>query len=77
MAANLGLAGRTVLITGGASGIGRECALALARCLADVTARIPADAPIRYLTDAENAELLGWDAEKYRQALNRDERGIS
>ncbi len=52
-------------------------ALALARCLADVTARIPADAPIRYLTDAENAELLGWDAEKYRQALNRDERGIS
>lgn len=31
MAANLGLAGRAVLITGGASGIGRECALALAR----------------------------------------------
>ena len=31
MGANLGLAGRIVLITGGASGIGRECALALAR----------------------------------------------
>ncbi|WVT72059.1 class II aldolase/adducin family protein [Sinorhizobium chiapasense] len=46
-------------------------ALAMARCLADVTARIPADARLRYLTEAENAELLGWDAEKYRQELNR------
>ncbi|WDZ75338.1 class II aldolase/adducin family protein [Ensifer adhaerens] len=46
-------------------------ALAMARCLADVTARIPADARLRYLTEAENAELLGWDAEKYRQQLNR------
>ena len=26
---------------------------------------------------AANAELLGWDAEKYRQALNRNERAIS
>lgn len=46
-------------------------ALAMARCLADVTARIPATARLRYLSDAENAELLGWDAEKYRQQLNR------
>ena len=46
-------------------------AVALAHCLAEVTSRIPADAALRYLTDAENAELLGWDAEKYRQALNR------
>lgn len=46
-------------------------AIALARCLADVTARIPPQAPIRYLTAEENAELLDWDAEKYRQALNR------
>lgn len=46
-------------------------ALAMARCLADVTARIPAGARLRCLTDAENAELLGWDAEKYRQQLNR------
>ncbi|PST22198.1 class II aldolase [Mesorhizobium plurifarium] len=46
-------------------------ALAMARCLSDVTARIPAGARLRYLTDAENAELLGWDAEKYRQQLNR------
>ncbi|OCP09347.1 MULTISPECIES: class II aldolase/adducin family protein [unclassified Ensifer] len=46
-------------------------AFAMARCLADVTARIPADTRLRYLTEAENAELLGWDAEKYRQQLNR------
>ncbi|AEH78305.1 class II aldolase [Sinorhizobium meliloti] len=46
-------------------------ALAMAHCLSDVTARIPDGASLRYLTDAENAELLGWDAEKYRQQLNR------
>lgn len=46
-------------------------ALAMARCLSDVTAQIPDGASLRYLTDAENAELLGWDAEKYRQQLNR------
>ena len=44
---------------------------AMARCLADVTARIDADAHLRYLTAGEIAELLDWDAEKYRQALNR------
>ena len=46
-------------------------ALAMARCFADVAARIPEGARLRYLTASENAELLGWDAEKYRQALNR------
>ncbi|MET3649811.1 class II aldolase/adducin family protein [Phyllobacterium ifriqiyense] len=46
-------------------------ALAMARCLADVTSRIPQGARLNYLTDEENAELLGWDAEKYRQTLNR------
>ncbi len=44
---------------------------ALARCLADVTLRIPAGTGLNYLSDAENAELLSWDAEKYRQALNK------
>lgn len=44
---------------------------ALALCLADVTARIPENAPLNYLSEAENAELLDWDAEKYRQALAR------
>jgi rhamnose utilization protein RhaD (predicted bifunctional aldolase and dehydrogenase) len=43
---------------------------ALARCLADVTSRIPAGAAVNTLTDADNAALLNWDAEKYRQQLN-------
>jgi rhamnose utilization protein RhaD (predicted bifunctional aldolase and dehydrogenase) len=51
-------------------------ALAMARCFADVAARIPEGARLRYLTPAENAELLGWDAEKYRQALNRRGGGV-
>jgi rhamnose utilization protein RhaD (predicted bifunctional aldolase and dehydrogenase) len=46
-------------------------ALAMARCFADMGLRIPEGARLRYLTHAENAELLGWDAEKYRQELNR------
>ncbi len=45
-------------------------ALALARCLVDVTSRIPENARLRIFTDAENGELLNWDAEKYRQQLN-------
>ncbi len=59
--------GRGVLIRDDAN----DGAEAMARCLADVCSRIPADAPLRYLTTAEIAELLNWDAEKYRQALNR------
>ncbi|MFC6491052.1 class II aldolase/adducin family protein [Nitratireductor sp. GCM10026969] len=43
---------------------------ALARCLADVTARMGEDARPRYLSEEENAELLDWDAEKYRQMLD-------
>ena len=50
-------------------------AQALARCLAEVTTRIPAGTALTCLSDAQNAELLDWDAEKYRQALNRDRAG--
>lgn len=46
-------------------------AAAMARCLADVLTRVPEEADLVYLTAAENEELLGWDAEKYRQMLNR------
>lgn len=45
-------------------------AQALARCLGDVLARLPEDVEVTPLSDAENAELLNWDAEKYRQSLN-------
>jgi rhamnose utilization protein RhaD (predicted bifunctional aldolase and dehydrogenase) len=45
-------------------------ALAMARCLADVASRIPPGTTLRVLTDSEQAELLGWDAEKYRKSLN-------
>lgn len=44
---------------------------AMARCLADVAARVDPAARVNYLSTQENAELLNWDAEKYRQELNR------
>ena len=46
-------------------------AVALARCLADVCARLDPAEPITVLTPEEDAELLGWDAEKYRLAMAR------
>lgn len=41
----------------------------LALCLALVLERVPAEAVLHYLTATEEAELLNWDAEQYRQAL--------
>ena len=46
-------------------------AVALARCLADVTARLDPAEPLRVLTEAEESELLGWGAEQYRKSLDR------
>lgn len=43
---------------------------ALARCLADVAARIAGDAEPTYLSAAQERDLTDWDAEKYRQSLN-------
>lgn len=43
----------------------------LALCLALVLERVPPAAPLRYLAPEAEAELLDWDAEKYRQALAR------
>ena len=45
-------------------------AQALARCLGDVLARLADGATVQHLTRAEEAELMNWDAEKYRQSLN-------
>jgi rhamnose utilization protein RhaD (predicted bifunctional aldolase and dehydrogenase) len=44
---------------------------AMARCLADVAARIPDEAPVRVLTGAEEQELINWEAEAYRQTIGR------
>lgn len=47
----------------------------LARGLADVTARIPPDAPVQCLTGAQEDELVQWDAEVYRLKLAAEGRG--
>lgn len=65
--------GKGVLMRGDAT----SSAEAMAGCLADVTARIGEGARLRYLSAAENDELTGWDAEKYRQKLAREGGGTS
>lgn len=50
-------------------------ALALARCLGDVLARLPAGVPLHSLSPDQEAALLNWDAEKYRQSLNARDAG--
>ncbi len=54
-----------LLQTGASAG-----AIALTRCLGDVLSRVPQGVSMTYLTLAQNAELLDWDAEKYRLALD-------
>jgi rhamnose utilization protein RhaD (predicted bifunctional aldolase and dehydrogenase) len=72
--AGAGLAAPPLLLVPGRGAlIAREAqagARALARCLGDVLSRVPEGAPLNYLTEAQNAELIDWDAEKYRRALN-------
>ena len=45
-------------------------AQALSRCLADVLIRWEPGTALTYLTEAENHELMDWDAEKYRKTLD-------
>lgn len=42
---------------------------AMLRCVSDVFARLPADWGVEAIGKDAEAELLNWDAEKYRQAL--------
>jgi rhamnose utilization protein RhaD (predicted bifunctional aldolase and dehydrogenase) len=42
----------------------------MGRCLADVMRRVDQDAGLNALTDEDIAQLVNWDAEKYRQSLN-------
>jgi rhamnose utilization protein RhaD (predicted bifunctional aldolase and dehydrogenase) len=44
---------------------------ALALGLADVTARVDPETPLRYLSAVDADQLVNWDAEKYRQELTR------
>jgi rhamnose utilization protein RhaD (predicted bifunctional aldolase and dehydrogenase) len=46
-------------------------AYALARCLAEVTCRLASDDLVDPLSQADEAQLLDWDAEKYRQSLDQ------
>lgn len=43
---------------------------ALLRCARDILSVLPEDSDIAYFSEQEQFELLNWDAEKYRQALN-------
>ncbi|QND54743.1 class II aldolase (plasmid) [Phyllobacterium sp. 628] len=43
----------------------------MARCLAEVVSRIPERASLAYLTADQEFELTHWEAEQYRQALDR------
>lgn len=45
----------------------------LLRCARDVLQILPRDAEIAYFTEDDSHDLLNWDAEKYRQALNAQE----
>jgi rhamnose utilization protein RhaD (predicted bifunctional aldolase and dehydrogenase) len=58
--------GRGVLMHDAATASAR----ALARCLADVAGRLSGHDRIDPLTAADEADLLDWDAEKYRQSLD-------
>jgi rhamnose utilization protein RhaD (predicted bifunctional aldolase and dehydrogenase) len=42
---------------------------AMGQCLADVLQCLPAQWTVETLSAEQEAELLNWDAEKYRQAL--------
>lgn len=60
-------AGKGVLLDAGLTPGGE----AMARCLAEVVTRVPAGEAISYLTAAQEYELSNWEAEQYRQALDR------
>ena len=72
------LAGRPtlpMLLVEGAGVLMREDATpgaqAMARCLSDVTGRVSAHIRLRRFSAVEEDALTNWDAEKYRQALDR------
>ena len=70
---NLEPQSKIIMVEGEGAAMRRDAsgpALALARCLGDVLARMDPDAPIRRLSESDVHGLLNWDAEKRRQVLN-------
>jgi len=63
----LAIRGKGVLVRRDLVAGAEEMVLALAL----LTQRLPVDAPVSYLSAADEAALLGWDAETYRQSLAR------
>lgn len=59
--------GRGVLLANELTAGGRV----MARCLAEVVSRIPEGAALATLDSAQEYELTHWEAEQYRQALDR------
>ena len=63
-----------VLVPGGgvfAKADATSAQVAMVRCLFDVLTRIPADWSLLPIGESAEAELLNWDAEKYRQMLTK------
>lgn len=58
------VAGVGVLVAADAPAAAEE----MLRCQADVLLRVPPAAPLRFLAETEVAELLDWDAEKFRRS---------
>jgi rhamnose utilization protein RhaD (predicted bifunctional aldolase and dehydrogenase) len=48
----------------------------MARCLADVVTRIDGNSAIAYIGAEGEDELTNWEAEQYRQALDRKASGL-
>jgi rhamnose utilization protein RhaD (predicted bifunctional aldolase and dehydrogenase) len=65
------LPGKGVLLSGSLTQGGE----AMARCLAEVVTRIPEREKIAYFSEDEEYELTHWEAEQYRQALDRKAAG--
>ena len=63
---------RLLLVPGQGAAIPQDATpsvIAMARCFGDVLARIDPDADLVRISEAGEAQLLNWDAEHYRQAL--------
>jgi len=48
-----------------------ENAEEMLHCLANVLLRLHPSDKLQHLTQNQEAELLGWDAEKYRKSIQR------